>query len=235
MKIRKFTLATCLFLAAASTTVTAAVIAFSSEGFGNMHATSDNDSPVLTRQDGYVIRFKANPNADYYKIHDETDYKNGLELTNENADDNGYIYYETETVGVHNVSVTAYVDGEPHESNTITVTNKPVLFYGEQSNLYFYDVEGLNRENTYSILQKDGTWVNVSQTQFNETYNKTLVDPNTGFDAIDFSAPEYVYETINSQKQAGANVLFLSSRTSYIESDVRRGDPQYECLMTYLK
>lgn len=207
MKMKKITFVACLSLAAAT------IIGISSEGFRQMSAASDANTPVLTRQDGYVVRFKANPNASKYVVNDTTDYRNGLVLTNADADDNGYIYYETETVGVHNVSVTAYINSNTYKSNTLTVTNKPVFFYGTPSSLSFFDVTGAEHDDEpyYSIYQTDGTYKIVSQSQYNSD------DLKNQYNAVDFSREEYVYEIIDDMKDAGANVLFLHHRIQSVE------------------
>ena len=91
---------------------------------------SDSNAPVLERSDGYKLRFKAIENASSYIVNDTTDYRDGLVLTNNDKDENGFIYYETETVGTHNVTITSYVDGNSYVSNQLTITNKPMFFYG---------------------------------------------------------------------------------------------------------
>ena len=121
---------------------------------------SSVDTPVLERSEGYTLRFKANPNAAQYVINDETDYRNGLILTNDDADSNGFIYYTTETVGEHNVTVDAYVNGNVLTSNEVTVTNDPVFFYGAPTSLFFHDVTN-NEAGKYSILQEDGTYKTI--------------------------------------------------------------------------
>jgi hypothetical protein len=186
-----------------------AALTLSATNFNKTKGSSE--AVTLQRCDGYVVRFKANENATKYVINDEIDYRNGLVLTNEDADANGYIYFTCETVGEHNISVTSYVNSVAYLSEELDVTVKPVFFYSEQSNLYFYDIDNDSDSNTYSILQKDGSWLKVSRSEYDSNQIKNLGN------AIDFSAPEYVYETLNAQKQAGANILFLGSRTSAIE------------------
>ena len=129
---------------------------------------SASEAATLERCDGYKLRFKANGNATKYVVHDTTDYRDGLVLTNLDKDENGYIYYETETVGTHNVIIDTYVDGNSYSSNTLTITNKPMLFYGTPNCVRFYDVNtnkntNSNGDYVYSILQNDGSFLICTQ------------------------------------------------------------------------
>ena len=71
---------------------------------------------TLERCDGYTVRFKKDESASKYVINDDADYRDGLVLTNEDADANGYIYFTAETVGEHNISVTSYVNSSTYLS-----------------------------------------------------------------------------------------------------------------------
>ncbi|MBR2505593.1 MAG: hypothetical protein IKB70_01430 [Bacilli bacterium] len=173
---------------------------------------SSIDTPVLERSEGYTLRFKANPNAAQYVINDETDYRNGLILTNDDADSNGFIYYTTETVGEHNVTVDAYVNGNVLTSNEVTVTNDPVFFYGAPTSLFFHDVTN-NEAGKYSILQEDGTYLVCTPDEYNTTHMQ-----NKG-NAVDFSDANHVDEIVMQMKSAGANILFLDSRSVSIEDE----------------
>ena len=173
---------------------------------------SSIDTPVLERSEGYTLRFKANPNAAQYVINDETDYRNGLILTNDDADSNGFIYYTTETVGEHNVTVDAYVNGNVLTSNEVTVTNDPVFFYGTPTSLFFHDVTN-NEAGKYSILQEDGTYLVCTPEEYNTTHMQ-----NKG-NAVDFSDANHVDEIVMQMKSAGANILFLDSRSVSIEDE----------------
>ncbi len=169
-------------------------------------------TPTLERSDGYKLRFKAINNATSYIVNDTTDYRNGLVLTNDDKDANGYIYYETETVGTHNVTITSNVGGNQYVSNSITITNKPMFFYGVPNCVRFYNVNtGSNENNEYSILQEDGTYLIVTQSEFNSTYNKNK------YNAVDFSDANHVDEVIYQQKEAGANILYLGHRLTSVE------------------
>jgi uncharacterized HAD superfamily protein len=173
---------------------------------------SDSYAPVLERSDGYKLRFKAIENASSYIVNDTTDYRDGLVLTNNDKDENGFIYYETETVGTHNVTITSYVDGNSYVSNQLTVNNKPMFFYGIPNCVRFYNVNtGSSANNEYSILQEDGTYLIVTQSEFNTTYNKNK------YNAVDFSDADHVDEVIYQQKEAGANVLYISHRLTSVE------------------
>lgn len=173
---------------------------------------SSIDTPVLERSEGYTLRFKANPNAAQYVINDETDYRNGLILTNDDADSNGFIYYTTETVGQHNVTVDAYVNGNVLTSNEVAVTNDPVFFYGAPTSLFFHDVTN-NEAGKYSILQEDGTYLVCTPDEYNTTHMQ-----NKG-NAVDFSDANHVDEIVMQMKSAGANILFLDSRSVSIEDE----------------
>ena len=131
-------------------------------------AKGASEAATLERCDGYKLRFKANNNATKYVVHDATDYRDGLVLTNLDKDENGYIYYETETVGTHNVIIDTYVDGNSYSSNILTITNKPMLFYGTPNCVKFYDINTNTKTNSngdyvYSVLQNDGSFLICTQ------------------------------------------------------------------------
>ena len=168
-------------------------------------------APALQRCEDYTVRFKINENASKYVVHDDVDYKDGLVLTNADADANGYIYYETETVGTHDVYITAYIDGATYTSDSITVTNKPMFYYGTHHPMYFYDIDNATKTGVYTLMLEDGTFFKCTQEEFNSIYNKTRGQ------MMDYSAPEHVDQAIDNFKQVGANVIFLGSRLHCVE------------------
>ena len=181
-------------------------------------AKGASEAATLERCDGYKLRFKANNNATKYVVHDATDYRDGLVLTNLDKDENGYIYYETETVGTHNVIIDTYVDGNSYSSNILTITNKPMLFYGTPNCVKFYDINTNTKTNSngdyvYSVLQNDGSFLICTQQEFDTIYNKEKGN------AVDFSDAEHVDEIVTDIKNTGANVLFLGHRLQSVESN----------------
>jgi len=183
-------------------------------------ALESSSALLLSRYEGYTLRFKDIPNVTKYEVYDDNDYRSTRPtLYSADKDSDGYLYYTTEVVGKHNVYVKAYMsNSETVTSNTVeAVENQPVFDYSPFSPVYFYNVNDLTDTSaTYSVIKDDGTVITVSQSDFNANY---IYSRNGTIDFTTTTIEKYkITNLLSDLKAKGSNVVNLGNRLLDIET-----------------
>jgi len=174
-------------------------------------------APTLEKYDGYTLRFKVVDHAVKYKVYDDNDYRSEVVLYQKDADKDGYLYYTTEVVGKHNVSVEAISDtNETSRSLTIrAIENKLVFPYGNFTPVLFHDMREnppASEEKIYTCKMADGTVKYVTQSDFNSNY---ILNQNG---LVDYTKNGQIDAIMQDMKALGVNVIDLNNRFVNIEN-----------------
>lgn len=178
-------------------------------------------TPLLSKYQGYTLRFNAVNGATKYVVFDDNDYRESIELLPSDADADGYLYYTTEVVGNHQVYIEAHTPDGVLKSNVVdAVENLPVFDYGLATPVHFYDIRD-GSSGTYTIVKENAThdgveYDYVTQADFNANY---IYNQQDIIDLTSTSVASHNITNIMAKAKAmGSNIVRLVNRFCDIES-----------------
>ena len=183
-------------------------------------------TPVVTYGLGYSATWEAVPNADYYFVTDDNDYRNGVYVTTNS--------YRPEVVGKHNITVTAYSYSEEYKtsetsSSFATLEIKPVFAYKSMNDgLYKFTSAQLKTLGISDDIKKD-CYVDKKNTSkesddeyflyYNKKFNSWSANEANG---TDWASPAEFPDHAQKLKDLGLNIILIpeGNSSTYKSTDV---------------